>query len=142
MNEMHYSPAQRRLEPNRLAPPSDSVPVNGAAPDYTFDEVTALQNPIVRNPQTLQRAAQVYRVNCAMCHGTDGHGSGPLAEYFKSAGSIAPVNLASDRVRSRTDGQLYWLVGHGIGNMPPFRQLLSDDDLWLAVHLIRQVQGQ
>jgi mono/diheme cytochrome c family protein len=142
MNEMHYSPAQRRLEPGRLAPPSDAVPVTGSSPDYGFDEAGALQNPIVRDPQNLQRAAEIYRVNCAMCHGLDGHGTGPLVDYFKGTGSIPPVDLASERVRSRTDGQLYWLVGHGIGNMPAFRQLLPESDLWLTVHFIRQLQGR
>ena len=52
-NEMHYQPSQRRLEPDRLAPPPDAVPITGAAPDYTFDEATGLQNPIVRSPQDL-----------------------------------------------------------------------------------------
>jgi mono/diheme cytochrome c family protein len=141
-NEMHYQPSQRRLEPDRLAPPPDAVPVTGAAPDFTFDEATGLQNSIVRGPQTLQRAGDLYRVNCAMCHGADGHGQSVVADQFKSAGIVPPVDFASQRVQARTDGQIYWLVGHGLGGMPPFRHLLSDDDLWTVVLFVRQVQGK
>ena len=141
-NEMHYQPSQRRLEPDRLAPPPDAVPITGAPPDYTFEQATSLSNPIVRSPQTLQRAGDLYRVNCAMCHGVDGHGRSAVADHFQNAGFVPPVDFAGQRVQSRTDGQIYWIVGHGLGNMPPFRQLMSDDDLWTVVLFVRQVQGR
>ena len=140
-NEMHYSPAHRRLEPDRLASPPDAVPRSGGAPDYTWDQASTLGNPIVRNPQNLQRAAQLYQVNCAACHGVDGHAQTTVADHFKRAGFVPPVDLADARVRDRTDGQLYWIVGHGLGDMPAFRRLLTDDELWTVVYFVRQVQG-
>jgi mono/diheme cytochrome c family protein len=139
---MHYQPSQRRGEPDRPAPPPDAVPRTGAMPEYTFDQAAGLQNPIVRSPKDLQRAADLYRVNCAMCHGVDGHGQSTIADQFRSAGFVPPVDLSSGRVQSRTDGQLYWIVGHGLGGMPPFRRLLSDDDLWTVVLFVRQAQGR
>jgi mono/diheme cytochrome c family protein len=138
--EMHYQPSQRRLEPQRLAPPPDAVPVTGARPRLTFEQATGLQNPVPRGPETLERARQVYQVNCAMCHGPKGDGQSVIAGYFKGAGMVPPVDFASDRVRARGDGQLYWIVANGLGNMPPFGRLLTEEELWTVVHFIREAQ--
>jgi mono/diheme cytochrome c family protein len=139
--EMHYSPAQRRGEPPRLSPPADAVPVSGARPGYTFDQASDLPNPVPNTPATLERAGELYRVNCAMCHGADGHGRSLVADRFRAAGAVPPVDLAGDRVRARTDGQLYWIVANGLGNMPAFGDLLGEDELWTVVRFIRRVQG-
>ena len=133
--EMHYAPSVRRLEPQRAAPPSDAVAVNGSTPHLSFDEASSLTNPVARTPESLQRAQDLARVNCSACHGPDGHGQGPVATYFSP---VPPVDFRSVRVRNRTDGQLFWIVANGLGNMPAFRDLLSEDDLWSVVLFIRQ----
>lgn len=135
--EMHYSPAVRRLQPERAAPPADAVPVNGSTPSMSFDSASALRNPVSRTPDVLQHAAELERVNCSACHGLSGNGDGPVASYFSP---VRPVNFASPRVASRTDGQLFWIVANGLGNMPAFHDLLSEQDLWAVVLFIRQAQ--
>ena len=140
--EMHYEPFYRRLEPRRLAPPPGAVPVTGGRPSLSFEQAGGLANPLPRTADALARARQVYAVNCATCHGADGRGQGPMASYFRQAGALPPVDLASPRVRDRTDGQLYWLTANGLGNMPPFGDLLAERDLWSLVHVIREVQGR
>jgi len=136
--EMHYGPGARRLEPRRLAPPADAVPVNGSTPRLSFDDASSLPNPIAATPQAQQHAGEMYRVNCSACHGSDGHGQGPVAKYFSP---VRPVDFRSDRVRGRTDGQLFWIVANGLGNMPAFRDLLSQDDLWSVVLFIRHAEN-
>jgi mono/diheme cytochrome c family protein len=138
--EMHYQPSHRRLEPDRRAPPDDAVPVTGGRPRHTFEQAAGLPNPAPRSQETLQRARQVYAVNCGMCHGADGRGQSLVAGYFRAAGQVPPVDFAGDRVRGRSDGQLYWIVINGLGNMPPFDDLLDEADIWALVHLIREVQ--
>jgi mono/diheme cytochrome c family protein len=135
--EMHYAPSQRREEPTRRSPPADAVPISGARPAYTFGQAAGLANPVPASAEALQQAAELYRVNCAMCHGQDGHGQGPVAHYFADAGVVPPVDFASDRVHARTDGQLYWILANGLGGMPAFGRLLTDEQLWLLVHAIR-----
>jgi mono/diheme cytochrome c family protein len=138
--EMHYQPSQRRLEPDRSAPPPGAVPTTGGRPEYTYAQASNLPNPIVSDPTTLQRASTLYQTNCAMCHGLGGRGDGPVAPYFELGHALPPTDFASARVRNRTDGELYWLVTYGIGNMPPFHDLLGEADTWTVVHFIRQVQ--
>ena len=137
--EMHYQPSARRLEPVRQAPPAGAVPQSGSTPNMSFADATSLQNPIPVTAESLQHGREVVRVNCSACHGPDGRGDGPVAHYFSP---VPPVDFRSDRVRTRTDGQLFWLVANGIGNMPRFRSLLSQDDLWSTVLFIRQASAQ
>lgn len=140
--EMHFQPSQKLQEPNRLAPPVGAVPVSGRAPALTFDEATDLQNPVPANAQTLERAQNIFAVNCAACHGQNADGQSPVADRFSAAGAVPPVNFRDARARNRTDGQLYWILTNGVGNMPPFGDLLTDDQRWTLVRYIRNVQGQ
>ena len=137
LSEMHYSPSQRRGEPVRLAPPSDAVPISGARPAYTFEEAARLSNPRAGSADGLD----LYRVNCAVCHGFDGRGRTLMADHFRAADAIPPTDLASSRVAGRSDGQLYWLIANGIGNMPPFGSLLSEDELWLVTSYVRHLSA-
>lgn len=136
--EMHYQPSVRRLQPPREAPPQDAVPVTGSTPRLSFDEATPLTNPVSDTPRTLQRAQTLERINCAACHGADGHGQGPVASYFSP---VPPVDFRSDRVRTRTDGQLFWIIANGLGNMPAFRDLLSEQELWTVELFVRHSGG-
>jgi mono/diheme cytochrome c family protein len=141
-SEMHYTQEQRRLEPRRLSPPDDAVPVSGGRPDLTFDQAASLANPLPGDERTLARGRQVYAINCAACHGADGHSHTLMADQFAAAGEVRPVDFASPRVRARTDGQLYWLIEHGRGGMPPFRDLVGENDTWTLVGVIRAMQGR
>ncbi len=134
--EMHYSSVQRRGEPTRLSPGSDAVPVSGGRPRYSFAEAAALVPPA----STSANGITVYAVNCAMCHGADGHGHSVVGDQFAAAGTVPPVDLTGDRVRQRTDGQLWWLIANGIGNMPAFSSLLTEDEMWALVRSIRALQ--
>jgi mono/diheme cytochrome c family protein len=140
--EMHNQPSQRYLEPERRAPPPGAVPVSGARPRLTFEQAANQPNPVPQTTETLARAVELYRVNCATCHGADGRGQGPMAAYFREnpAAPVPPVDLASPRVQQRTDGHLHWLLANGIGNMPAYANLLTDQDLWALVTFVRTVR--
>jgi mono/diheme cytochrome c family protein len=135
---MHYQPTDRRLEPPREAPPEDAVPITGSTPRMSIDDARSLANPVTASPATLQHAQQLAQVNCAACHGAAGDGQGPVARYFSP---VKPVDFRADRVRNRTDGELFWIIANGLGNMPEFRDLLSEQELWTVVLYVRQVQG-
>jgi mono/diheme cytochrome c family protein len=149
--EMHYQVSQRMLEPDRLAPPSDAIPTNARLPlgystnaahtPMTWEQAATRTNSVPRD-QGLERGRQLFAVNCAACHGKDGHGQSVVAEHFRARGFVPPVDFTSQRAQSRSDGQLYWIIVNGLGNMPPFGDLLTDEDVWSAVYAIREVQGR
>jgi len=45
--------------------------------------------------------------------------------------------MASPPVRGRGDGRLDWLIINGIGNMPPYRDLLTEARVWSLVNYVR-----
>jgi mono/diheme cytochrome c family protein len=146
-NEMHYQSSQRYLEPERRSPPPGAVPITGMAGDRAWGDMQSVQNPVGRSTQNTDRARRLFAVNCAMCHGVNGRGPNDdpkpaVGARFAALGYIHPVDFQSERVRSRSDGELWWLISKGIGNMPAFDSLVTDDDRWMLVHLIREVQGR
>jgi mono/diheme cytochrome c family protein len=58
------------------------------------------------------------------------------------------ANLTADRSRTKSDGQLFWLIAHGVNytGMPAFGKDFgggnSDDDIWKLVAYIRSLQGE
>ncbi len=135
--EMHYQQSFRVQEPPRLAPPAESVPVQGGDPVYTFFEARTLRNPVASAPDNLARAKKLYQVNCQVCHGPQGRGNGPMAQYFQRDNQRPPADFTSDAVKARSDGELFWSITTGLGQMPPFQSLLSAQDRWTLLHFIR-----
>lgn len=140
--EMHYQQSQRLLEAQRSSPPEGSVPRTGAKVPVSFADAAALQNPVRRTPENMAAAKSTFDVNCGVCHGQNGNGQSFVAERFRAARTVAPADLTSSRVRGRSDGELYWIITNGMGNMPPFGDLLTDDEVWSVVLQVRELQGQ
>jgi cytochrome c5 len=142
-NEMHYQPSQRILEPERRSAPSDSVPVSGRSRDLSFAEARSVRSPVTDGPATSARGKELFKVNCAVCHGAAGDGDSHVARRFADSGApVAPVDLRSARVRGRSEGELYWIISNGLGNMPPFRTLLTEEERWMVVGAVREVGQQ
>jgi mono/diheme cytochrome c family protein len=77
-----------------------------------------------------------------MCHGQAGKGDGILAAYFKAANQKPPADYTAESVQARSDGELFAIISNGLGQMPPFRDLLSYEDRWSLVYQIRTFQGK
>lgn len=140
--EMHYQPVHKVGEPDRLSPPPEAVPITGKELPVTLETAKDLKSPVSLTPQSEARAQELYRVNCAMCHGAEGKGDGILSAYFKAANQKTPADYTTDAVKARTDGELFAIITNGLGQMPSFKDLLAYEDRWLLVHQIRRFQGK
>jgi len=93
-------------------------------------------------PDAIAKGKQLFEVECAMCHGAGGHGDSPLGQtmYPKAA------DLTQSRTTSKTDGQLFWLIAHGINltGMPAWGTKYgganTDDDIWNMLAYIRTLE--
>lgn len=95
-------------------------------------------NPVHNTAQTIEEGKQVFASYCVVCHGRDGQNTGvPFAESMAPA--IPPLN--SQQVQSYNDGQLKWIVEHGIrpSGMPASKGILSDRDMWTIVVYLRHL---
>ena len=80
------------------------------------------------------RNAEIFRTNCEMCHGAQGHGDGP------AGGSLdpKPKNLALLQ-ESAGDDYLYWRIHDGKPgtSMVAWKGILSEEQIWQLVSFIR-----
>ncbi|MDT7812764.1 MAG: hypothetical protein QOJ42_2680 [Acidobacteriaceae bacterium] len=93
-------------------------------------------NPVKPSAESLSRAKKVYGYECAACHGDDGGGAGDLAKNMKSkmADFRDPISL-----KSMTDGELFYIIEKGRGEMEGEGPRLKPDDTWNLVNYIRSM---
>ena len=114
-----------------LAVPTDSIPIEG--PAY----IAALGvpiNPVQADQTSLTRGAELFHINCSMCHGPDGEGNGPIANYLQNK----PANLTGLAVQSLSDGGIFMTITNGIqGKMPALNENLTVRERWDVVNYVR-----
>jgi mono/diheme cytochrome c family protein len=97
-------------------------------------EAMHMVNPVKPTAVGLAHAKKMYGYDCAMCHGANGNGQGELAVQLKM--SLADwTNPAS--LQSRTDGELFYIIKNGQGQMPSEGERAKPDDLWTMVVMVR-----
>ena len=93
-------------------------------------------NPVALTTPNLQRGAQLFVQNCAVCHGSSKGTAAPAslaAGFFQKA-----PQLATDGVEDDSEGESFWKIKHGLRMtaMPSFAHSLSDEQIWtLALFL-------
>lgn len=90
--------------------------------------------PIQADEANLVAGAQVYRDQCAACHGFHGKPSVFAAHMFPQAPGLWEKHGNSDVVGVSDDppGETYWKIANGIRltGMPAFKESLSDMQIW------------
>ena len=132
-SEMHYSQSNRMQEPPRLAPVADAVVFHAMG----TDEVLEVPERATREYDA-DRARELYRVNCSVCHGDSGAGDGPASVHITATDSywattndvpyVGPANLIEKRETYDQDAMVN-LVTNGIVVMPRFGNLLAEEDI-------------
>jgi len=145
-------------------PPANTVPVGFERFEYPntregYERAGAeLVNPLPRTAQTLAEGQALYMVYCAVCHGEQGHGDGPITKDRELVSSTErrmlenfpppPSYAASDSINSSrggamaalTDGKIYHTITYGLNLMGPHASLLSPEERWKVVMYVRELQ--
>ncbi|HZD62473.1 MAG TPA: cytochrome c, partial [Xanthobacteraceae bacterium] len=91
-------------------------------------------SPTGYSAASIVRGAELFATHCAACHGRRGRGDGPAGRFFR----VKPSDLTADHVYDHTDGDLYWWITNGIGDvMPPLGAALEDDARWNVIDFVR-----
>ncbi len=108
---------------------------------WARDRSVAKRAPQEKNPQAGDPAAIAtgfdhYRATCVMCHGAP---DVPGAEL--SAGLNPPAPSLGDQGDDTPDGELFWVIKHGIRMtpMPAFGPTRNDREIWEIVAFIRHL---
>ncbi len=155
--EMHYQQSYKIQEPPSLSSPPGSVPITGGEVDFAFADAGSVTSPFPSSQATVHRGAELFQVNCAVCHGAGAEGDGPMKAKLDEAGySGAIANLTTGATTNRPDGEVFFIISHGWSAtlmemgmseeaasrflMPPFKKLISEDDRWMIVHYLRSIE--
>lgn len=110
--------------------PSAPPPENKVPP-----EAAAKTNPVKPSEESLAKGKKMYGLDCAMCHGKDGDGKGDMASDIKNVTDF--TNPSS--LKGKTDGELFYVIRNGKGDMPPEGDRAKDDDIWNMVNYVKSM---
>jgi len=122
-----FATAQASQTPSQAATPAP----------YTIPADAARQiDPVKPTPESIAQGKKYYGYDCAMCHGENGDGKGEVAvdEKLKLKDYRDPAAL-----KDMTDGQLFYIIKNGKGQMPPEGDRLKAPELWNLVNYIRSL---
>jgi thiosulfate dehydrogenase len=90
--------------------------------------------PIEVNERNLVAGAQVYRDQCASCHGLHDRPVPFAAHMYPAAPALWEKHTDNDVIGVSDDppGETYWKVANGIrlSGMPAYKEVLSDTQIW------------
>jgi mono/diheme cytochrome c family protein len=131
---MEIQPSYRQME-NPLPVPERSIPIEGPV---AIPGMPAPENPVPADEASVARGAELFRLNCQMCHGQTAEGNGPVAPFLANK----PANLTSPVVQSKSDGSIFLTITNGVeGKMPPLNENLLVHERWDVVNYMRTLSA-
>jgi len=102
--------------------------------DARIDAEKPASAPIPASEENFVAGAQVYRDQCAACHGFYGKPSSFASHMYPQAPGLWQKHRNGNVVGVSDDpvGETYWKVANGIRltGMPAYKQVLSDTQMW------------
>ncbi len=117
---------ESQSSPKAAAPKSDTIPV----------EAARQANPVKSTPESIAAGKKWYGFDCAMCHGKDGDGKGDMAADLKTK-LVDFTDSAS--LKEVTDGEIFYVIKNGKGEMPAEGNRLKPTELWNVVNYVRSL---
>jgi mono/diheme cytochrome c family protein len=130
-NDMHDQPSFNPQESPRLSAPREAVTTRGEIP--TPDYGSKLENPVPADEASLKRGAELYQINCAMCHGTRDTYLGPVGRKL----TPPPPSLHDPRILQLSDSDVFLRIYLGFGRMPAQGLRISNEDHWHLVNYVK-----
>lgn len=120
---------QKTPEKSAASAPISAIPIDAAR----------RENPVKPTEESLARGKKQYGYDCAMCHGKLGDGKGEVAADMK-----LKMNDETDPavLKDRTDGELFYIIQKGKGDMPPEGSRVKDETIWDMVNYVRSLANK
>jgi mono/diheme cytochrome c family protein len=116
-----------------VRPSPQQQPVTPATPAIPPDAMQRTR-PAKPTPEGMVHAKKMYGYDCEVCHGATGNGKGDLAVQSK-----LPMKDWTDPavLKGRTDGELFYIITNGEGDMPAEGNRAKPEDIWNMVAILR-----
>jgi mono/diheme cytochrome c family protein len=97
-------------------------------------EAAHMVNPVKPTAESQSHAKKVYGYDCALCHGANGNGKGDVVADLKLTLKDYTDPAA---LKDMSDGELFYVIKNGKGQMPGEGDRAKPEDLWNMVILVR-----
>lgn len=91
------------------------------------DDMATETNPVELNPKSIASGKNAYLRSCAACHGQNGDGKG----------LISSASFLTDTFQNQTDGAISYKIQTGRNQMPPFKGVIKEEEIWSVVNYLR-----
>jgi mono/diheme cytochrome c family protein len=114
-------------------PREDPVP-EAEVPAQIPDQERRRENTAPAFGESIERGELQFHTLCISCHGVTGDGQGELAEKL----SIRPTDFTDPEGQARrTDGELFYILTHGHGQMPGQGEQMPERSKWDLINYLR-----
>lgn len=114
------------------------------AKDAPGDSVNYVASKTVKNPLTTMdtvEAERLYLVNCAICHGPNLDGNGPLYRGGEGPFPAAPAQfIGKAQYMDMPAGQMFYSVTYGKNKMGSYASQLNTKQRWMVIAYIKSKQ--
>ncbi len=123
--------------------PANTIP-RGWMP-YAFEntaegkELAGLQSSPLDSLQkevNLAKGAELYKIYCATCHGSNGKGQGDLVKREKILG----VPGYDDVARNVTVGTTFHTIQHGLNSMGSYTSQMNTEEMWQVSEYVMKLK--
>ena len=100
-------------------------------------DAAQIKNPVAASAESVAAGQQLYRRQCASCHGINGEG-GPGNDLIPAAPDLTDATWD----HGSSDGAIFDSIRNGVApefNMVPFKDKLTDTDIWNVVDYLRSI---
>ena len=99
-------------------------------------------NPMPFSPEVEKRGEKIYTSMCMHCHGKEGDGKGSMSLSGAWAEGGGNMDYKDPAKMNLSDGQLFYSISYGKGNMGAHASILSKEEIWTLVHYVKVLQGR
>jgi len=93
-----------------------------------------VKNPNEYSKTSISRGQESYLDLCSNCHGDDTRGG----DSEKWKGKMTPPDLVQ-RLKNHSDGDFFWKIQKGRGDMPSFKEDIEPDEIWDMINFIKSL---
>lgn len=97
---------------------------------------TELKSPLDSLSVNPEKAAELYTIYCAICHGDKGDGQGPLVKREKFLG------VPSYADREITEGSIFHVITYGLNSMGSHANQLTQQERWMVTDHVLKLKGE
>jgi mono/diheme cytochrome c family protein len=125
-------------------PIAGTVAMGHELPDHLTEADTNAQKAFTTalrfNETELKEGARLFNIYCAICHGSNLDGQGPI--YTNGKFAAMPANLKDAKYLHKTIGQMYATIKYGKNAMGSYASQLDIKQRWMIIAYIKKVQAE